>query len=82
MKGLYRRGKYYWMTYSVNGKMRYESTGVTTRREAEYILGCRRKEIREGKIPETRKIKNCKFLELAQEYDTWVKQQKAYRSKK
>ncbi len=82
MKGLYKRGRIYWMSYSVNGKMHFESTGVTTRREAEYILGCRRKEIKEGKIPEIRQVKNYKFAELAHEYDTWVKQQKGYRSKK
>ena len=53
MKGLYKRGKKYWMAYSVNGQMRFESTGVSTRRDAEYIMGCRRKEIKDGKIPES-----------------------------
>ncbi len=82
MRGLYRRGRFYWIGYSVNGKMVYESTKTTKRRDAEYILACRKKEIGEGKMPHTKKIKNCKFVELAQEYLRWVEKQKAYCNKK
>lgn len=82
MKGLYKRGKKYWMAYSVNGKMRFESTGVTIRREAEYILGCRRKEIKDGKIPETRQVKNYKFAELAYDYAKWAERQRIFKTKK
>ncbi len=82
MKGLYKRGKTYWMAYSINGKMRFESTGVTTRREAEYILGCRRKEIKEGNIPEIKQVKNHKFAELAHDYSKWAERQRVYKTKK
>ena len=82
MRGLYKRGKTYWMSYSVNGEMCFKSTGITTRREAEYILGCRRKEIKEGKIPETRQVKNYKFAELANDYSGWAERQRIFKSKK
>jgi site-specific recombinase XerD len=63
--------------------MKYESTKKTTIREAEYLLACRKKDIEEGRTPNTNKIKNCKFVELAQEYSsTWASQQKGYQSKK
>ncbi|MHC4322446.1 MAG: tyrosine-type recombinase/integrase [Planctomycetota bacterium] len=82
MKGLYKRGKKYWMAYSVNGQMRFESTGVTTRRDAEYILGCRRKEIKDGNIPEIRQVKNYKFAELAQNYSKWAERQRIFKTKR
>ncbi len=83
MKGLYKRGKVYWIDYRANGKRYRESTNTTKRREAEYILACRMKEAKEGKSPEIKKIKkDYKFAELAREYSTWVKQQKGYKSKK
>ncbi len=82
MKGLYKRGKTYWMAYSIDGKMRFESTGVTTLREAEYILGCRRKEIKEGKAPDTRQVKSCKFAVLAHDYSKWAERQRIFKTKK
>ena len=57
MNGLSRRGKVYWIDYRVNGKRYRESTGTILRREAEYIYACRKKEAKEGKIPEIKKIK-------------------------
>lgn len=81
-KGLYRRGNIYWIAYRAGGKLCRESTGTTLQREAEYILSCRKKEIKEGKIPEVKKIKNYKFAELAQNYLVWVEHQRAYKSKK
>ena len=83
-KGLYKRdnSKFYWMCYKINGKLYRESTGKTTQKEAEYVLACRRKEIEEGMLPDTKKI-SYKFAELANEYDTtWAKQQKGYGTKK
>ena len=82
MKGLYKRGKKYWMAYSVNGQMHFESTGVSTRRDAEYILACRRKEIKEDKIPEIRQVKNYKFAELAQDYSKWAERQRIFKTKR
>ena len=80
-KGLYKRGNVYWMCYKVDGKLYRESTGKTLQKDAEYVLSCRRKEIKEGKLINSSKT-NCKFAELAKEYDTWAKQQKGYRTKK
>ena len=81
-KGLYKRGNVFWMTYKADGMLYRYSTGKTTQKEAEYVLACRRKEIKEGKLPEFNKGK-CKFAELAKEYDTTcAKQQKGYGTKK
>ena len=82
MKGLYKRDKYYWMAYSVNGKMRFESTGVTKRREAEDIMSDRRRAIKEGKLPAIKKVKNCSFVELAQDYSKWAERQRIFPTKK
>ncbi len=36
-KGLYRRGRIYWMCHKdSHGKMHRESTGMTSQKEAEY----------------------------------------------
>mgnify|MGYP000106101919 FL=1 len=81
-KGLYRRGNIYWMSYKDSrGVVQRESTGKTERSDAEYVLLCRRKEIKEGILPDIRKV-NYKFAELAREYDNTVQIQKGYRSKK
>ncbi len=82
MRGLYRRGRVYWMGYSVNGKMVYESTKKTTIRDAEIILSDRKREVRDGTMSDINKAKNYKFIELAQEYLTWVEKQKGYCNKK
>ena len=82
MEGLYKRGKFYWMGYSVNGRMQYESTKKTTIRDAEIILADRKREVRNGTILDIKKVKNYRFVELAQEYLTWVEKQKGYCNKK
>lgn len=51
-------------------------------REAEYILNCRRKEIKEGRNPDIKKIKNCKVVDLAQNYLAWSERQRVYKTKK
>jgi integrase len=81
-KGLYRRGNVYWMAYKDSrGVLQRESTGKALLDDAEYVLLCRRKEIKEGILPDIRKT-NYKFAELAQKYDVVVQIQKGYRSKK
>ena len=71
-KGLYKRGRVWWMCYKdVNCKVRRESTETTSQKEAEYKLSCRRKEVEEGMIPDTKKI-DCKFAELAKTYSKFV----------
>ena len=83
-KGLYRRGKIWWIRYAgPDGRIRFESTKTTSLKEAEYILACRRKEVMEGKLPEVRQIaKNYTFWELAEEYLVWAKKQKSFASKR
>lgn len=82
MRGLYRRGKIFWMRYSVNGQMVYESTKKTTVRDAEIALADRKREVRNGTLSDIRQVKNCKFAELGQEYLKWTEKQKGHRSKK
>ena len=82
MLGLYKRGKVYWIAYSVNGKRYRESAGTTIRREAEYILACRKKEAKEGIVPELNKIKDCKISELAEDYLKWTERQRVHKTKK
>lgn len=82
MRGLSRRGKVYWMDYRVNGKRYRESTGTTLRREAEYIYACRKKEAKEGKIPEIKKIKAYTLVQLGEDYLNWAKPQRCASNKK
>ena len=70
------------MAYAANGRMHYVSTKKTTVRDAEIVLADRKREVRDGTIPDINKIKNCKFVELAQEYRALTTQQKGYQSKK
>ena len=63
--------------------MRYESTKTTSQKEAEYLLTCRKKEVREGTLPEVKRMKkNITLRELAEEYLVWAKRQKAFYSKR
>ena len=81
-KGLYRRGKVWWLNFvAPDGKRYFESTKTSLKTEAEYILTCRRKEIAEGITPEVKKIPNYKFSELVDEYMKWAERQKSYSSK-
>ncbi len=81
-KGLYRRGNIYWMCYKDNnGKVQRESTETTSQNEAEYRLSCRRKEVKEGKLPDAQKT-NYKFAELAQAYLKWAERQRIFPTKK
>jgi integrase len=80
-KGLYKRGRIYWMCYKVQGKVYRESTGKALQKDAEYILSCRRKEIEEGLLLDATKI-NYKFAELAKEYLKWAERQRSYKDKK
>jgi len=69
------------MCYKVNGKVYRESTGKATQKDAEYILACRRKEIDEGTLPDTKKV-NYKLAELAKEYLKWAERQRSFKNKK
>ncbi len=82
MKGLYKRGQIYWMAYKANGRVCRESTGVRSQEEAQFILACRRKQVRDGEIIEARKRKNTKFVYLAKDYLKWAERQKTYKDKR
>jgi integrase len=52
MRGsLYRRGKIWWMAFMVDGRQRSKSTGTSSKRLAQKILGIRLAEIHEGRFP-------------------------------
>jgi integrase len=59
-----------------------ESTKTNSKREAEYVLACRRKEVKEGNTPEVKRIKNHSFRELAEHYKSWAERQRSFKSKK
>ncbi|MCP5002661.1 MAG: site-specific integrase [Planctomycetes bacterium] len=80
---LYKRGRTYYIDYRLNGKRYRESTNTTKRREAELILDCRKREIKEAKRPEIKEIQNaCKLVELAHEYLKWTERQRVHVTKK
>ena len=49
--GLYRRGKIWWMAYTVDGRQHCESTRTSNKRLARKIVDIRRAEIAEGRFP-------------------------------
>lgn len=82
IKGLYKRGNVWWICYQDPfGKMRFESSRSTSRKDAEYILACRKKDVSEGKTPEIKRIKNHSFRELTGEYLKWAQRQRSFKSK-
>ncbi len=82
MKGLYKRGKMYWVAYKAHGKICRESTGVKTKAEAEYFLACRKKQVRDGEIIKAKRLKNTKFVDLTKDYLEWAERQRSYKGKK
>lgn len=82
-KGLYLRGKTWWIRYAgLDGRIIRESAKTTSKREAEYLLACRRKSVKEGKEPEVKRIKKFFFQQLTIHYLEWAKRQKAFPKKK
>lgn len=83
-KGVYRRGKIWWITYlGLDGRQRWESSKSTKKSDAEYMLACRRKDLGEGRQPIPQKrMKNYSFSELADKYKEFAKFQKGYSIKK
>jgi len=84
-KGIYRRGKIWWITYQgLDGKQHFESSGSNLKADAEYLLACRRKSIAEGTSPPVtgRRARNISFADLAERYQEFVAGQKAFATKK
>jgi integrase len=78
-KGIYRRGRIYWITYmGVDGKQKYESTGSDLKAEADLLLAQRRIDVDQGKETITRRRdRNYTFSQLAEKYRPFIANQKA-----
>ena len=82
-KGLYRRGKVWWIRYAgLDGRIIRESSGFTKFKPAENLLISRRQAVKEGKQPEVKRIGNHVFNELAEAYLKWAERQRSFKSKK
>jgi integrase len=83
-KGLYKRGKVWWLRYSDGfGKVVRESSKTTNFKEALVKLEDQRKAIRDGKEPDPiKRIPNYTFSQLAEEYIKWCERQRSFRSKR
>jgi integrase len=50
VKGIYQRGKTWWITYCVGGRQRFESSFSTKKRDAQELLDIRKGAVREGRL--------------------------------
>lgn len=83
VKGIYKRGKIYWICYAgPEGKIIRESSESTRFDDAEEMLRDKKTAIRKGNQFETKRIENHSFMELAQEYSKWAERQRSYKSKR
>jgi len=84
MKGIYRRGTVYWIRYAgLDGRIRHESSGSTSFKDAKDTLTSRRNDVTQGKQPlPIKKIGNHSFKELAAHYEGWVERQRSFRTKR
>jgi len=82
-KGIYRRGRLYWITYmGLDGKQKYESTGSVLKTDAELLLAQRRLDIDQGKEPvHRRRDRRHTFSELADKYKQFIVKQKGAKTK-
>lgn len=83
-KGLYKRGRIWWLTYQgPDGKQHFESSGSTLKADAEYLLACRRKAVAEGtcSLAAVRRAKTATFAELADHYERFIAGQKSAKTK-
>lgn len=73
VKGIYKRGNTYWIAYAgLDGRITRASSGSDKFKVAEDLLLERKQSIREGKQPETKKIANYTFTQLADKYKAWI----------
>ncbi len=71
-RGLYKRNGVWQIRYSLNGKIVRKSADTTNFKEAEGKLRAIKTLIDVGKEPETKKIGNHTFDELAERYKAWI----------
>jgi integrase len=82
-KGIYKRGKIYWIRYAgPDGKVIFESTKGTSFKDAETLFLKRKKEVRDGELQEIVKKPDITFNELAAEYEKWAERQRGIRQKR
>lgn len=82
-KGIYKRGNIYWIRYTTpDGRIIRESAESSRFDDAEEMLFGKKTAIRKGTQPETKRIENHSFMELAQEYSKWAERQRSYKSKR
>lgn len=80
-KGLYKRGRYWWMTYfDCLGVQRWESCKTTNKKRAEAMLAKRQEEAREGILPE-QPIKPIALDDLKTRYLAFVAHQRGVKTK-
>jgi integrase len=81
-KGIYKRGNIYWISYAgLDGGIIRESSRSSKFREAEALLLKRRQDIKQGKLPEIKRITSHTFRELAEEYVKWAERQRGFKQK-
>lgn len=81
-KGIYKRGNVYWIAYAgLDGKVIRETSKSDKFKDAETLLIQRRQSIREGKMPEVKRIANHTFNDLVTDYLKWSERQRAYSQK-
>lgn len=80
-RGLYKRGKVWWMNYrDAIGEQRFESCKTTTKKDAEQRLIDRRKEAQEGLVPAA-PIKPMALEDLKNRYLAFVSHQRGVATK-
>lgn len=80
--GIYLRGKTWWISYSVGGRQRFESSRSTKKSDARQLLGIRKGAVREGRLRLT-KSNAPRFEEYTQSFLLTVQHpntKKRYRS--
>ncbi len=81
-KGIYKRGHVFWIAYaSLDGKVVRESSKSERFKDAETLLIKRRQSVREGKMPEIKRIGNHSFNDLVKDYLKFAERQRAFKQK-
>jgi len=83
-KGIFKRGRIYWITYTgIDNLQKWESSKSAEKKDAEYLLACRRKESVEGTtVTVSKRNQNYTFSDLADRYCPFVLNQRSYKTKK
>jgi len=82
-KGIYKRGSIYWIRFTdSSNKTKFESSHSHKKRDAEALLAKRKAEVNEGKYIKLKNLRKYTFNSLADQYDSFAQNQRAYKSKK